>query len=40
MKRKKPSRAGEVGLFTQETLPEEIAFDHSAILADYFAARY
>ena len=34
------SDAGQVGLFTQETLPEEIAFDHSAILADYYAARY
>lgn len=34
------SDAAKVGLFTETTLPEDLAFDHSSILADYFAARY
>ena len=34
------SDAARVGLFTEESLPEELAFDHAAILADYFSARY
>lgn len=32
--------AGTVGLFTNETLPEVMAFDHAAILADYYHDRY
>lgn len=28
--------AAEVGLFTEDTLPSPIMFDHSRILADYF----
>lgn len=30
----------EIGLFTQSNLPEEIAFDHSKILEDYFKAEF
>ena len=30
------SDARAIGLFTRTTLPEQIAFDHRAILADYF----
>ncbi len=32
--------AGEVGVFTRDTLPEDIAFDHRDILEDYFTNRY
>lgn len=32
--------AKEVGIFTRETLPEEIAFDHRRILEDYFCGKY
>jgi 8-oxo-dGTP diphosphatase len=32
--------AKEVGIFTKETLPEELAFDHGKILEDYFKGRY
>jgi len=32
--------AEAVGVFTRETLPAEIAFDHRAILEDYFSGRY
>jgi len=28
----------EIGIFTESTLPEEIAFDHRQILEDYFSA--
>ncbi len=28
--------AKEIGLFTSDTLPEDIAFDHRKILSDYF----
>jgi ADP-ribose pyrophosphatase YjhB (NUDIX family) len=28
--------AAEAGVFTENTLPEDIAFDHREILADYF----
>ncbi|MCK4235313.1 NUDIX hydrolase [candidate division WOR-3 bacterium] len=28
--------AKEIGLFTRDTLPDKIAFDHWMILADYF----
>lgn len=28
--------AKEVGVFTKETLPEDLAFDHTQILQDYF----
>ncbi|MGD0275565.1 MAG: NUDIX hydrolase [Syntrophales bacterium] len=28
--------AAEIGLFTRSTLPHPLAFDHEAILADYF----
>ncbi|HEY5996557.1 MAG TPA: NUDIX hydrolase [Candidatus Deferrimicrobiaceae bacterium] len=31
--------AAEASLFTEDTLPEPIAFDHAKILADYFRFR-
>jgi len=31
--------AAEAGVFTEETLPVDIAFDHARILADYFRWR-
>lgn len=31
--------AGEIGLYTRETLPGPLAFDHAAILEDYFRLR-
>jgi len=34
------SDAAKAGLFSSESLPEAIAFDHAEILADYFAGRY
>jgi ADP-ribose pyrophosphatase YjhB (NUDIX family) len=32
--------AQDVGIFTEETLPNEIAFDHRKILEDYFRGKY
>ncbi len=32
--------AKEVGIFTKDTLPDNIAFDHRTILEDYFNKRY
>ena len=32
--------AKEIGIFTKDTLPEPIAFDHKDILKDYFSGRY
>ena len=32
--------AGKAEIFTRETLPEKIAFDHRQILEDYFSGRY
>ncbi len=32
--------AADVGIFTEETLPENLAFDHGRILEDYFRGRY
>jgi ADP-ribose pyrophosphatase YjhB (NUDIX family) len=32
--------AKEVGIFTKDSLPEDIAFDHRQILDDYFSKRY
>jgi 8-oxo-dGTP diphosphatase len=32
--------AGQAGIFTRETLPEDIAFDHRQILEDYFSGKY
>jgi len=32
--------AKELGIFTENTLPDTIAFDHRAILADYFSGRF
>ena len=32
--------AKEVGVFTRDNLPDEIAFDHRRILDDYFNNRY
>lgn len=29
--------AADAGVFTEDTLPDDIAFDHRAILADYFS---
>ncbi|MCC6346479.1 MAG: NUDIX hydrolase [Nitrospirales bacterium] len=38
------ARAGDdaagIGVFTRDTLPENIVFDHRAILNDYFSGRY
>ncbi len=34
------SDAARAELFTRETLPEDLAFDHASILADYFDGRY
>lgn len=33
------SDAKEIGVFTQDNLPEKIAFDHRKILEDYFSAK-
>lgn len=32
--------AKEIGIFTRDTLPEDIAFDHGQILKDYFNNKY
>ncbi|NOZ25399.1 MAG: NUDIX hydrolase [Nitrospirae bacterium] len=32
--------AADVGIFTRDDLPEDIAFDHREILMDYFEKRY
>ena len=32
--------AGKAEIFTRDTLPEEIAFDHRQILDDYFSGKY
>jgi len=32
--------AREVGIFSRENLPDELAFDHRQILEDYFNKRY
>ena len=32
--------AKEAGIFTKDTLPDEMAFDHRKILEDYFSKRY
>lgn len=32
--------ASEIGVFTESSLPNEIAFDHRLILQDYFQNRY
>ena len=32
--------AKEAGIFTKETLPADIAFDHRKILEDYFSGKY
>ncbi len=32
--------AADIGVFTKETLPDDIAFDHRDILSDYFEKRY
>ena len=32
--------AEEVGIFTKDNLPEDIAFDHRQILEDYFSNKY
>jgi len=32
--------AGKAEIFTRETLPQDIAFDHRQILEDYFSGRY
>ena len=32
--------AKDVGLFTKDTLPDDIAFDHNQILEDYFNNKY
>jgi ADP-ribose pyrophosphatase YjhB (NUDIX family) len=31
--------AADIGVFTEDTLPDEIAFDHKKILTDYFRWR-
>ena len=30
----------DIGIFTKDNLPEEIAFDHRQILEDYFDRKY
>ncbi|RJQ17456.1 MAG: NUDIX hydrolase [Nitrospiraceae bacterium] len=32
--------AEEAGIFTRDSLPENIAFDHRQILEDYFSGKY
>ncbi len=32
--------AREIGIFTRDTLPGDIAFDHRKILEDYFCSKY
>ena len=32
--------AADIGIFTREDLPEDIAFDHREILNDYFNKKY
>jgi ADP-ribose pyrophosphatase YjhB (NUDIX family) len=32
--------AASIGVFSQNTLPSDLAFDHAQILADYFAKRF
>ncbi len=32
--------ASEIGIFNKNNLPQEIAFDHQKILADYFNKKY
>jgi ADP-ribose pyrophosphatase YjhB (NUDIX family) len=32
--------AKEIGIFSENTLPDTIAFDHKDILADYFSGRF
>lgn len=32
--------AKEIGIFTENILPDKIAFDHRTILIDYFAGRF
>jgi len=32
--------ASEIGLFNEETIPEDLAFDHRQILEDYFQGKY
>ena len=32
--------AKEIGIFTRDNLPEDIAFDHRQVLEDYFIKRY
>ena len=38
--RRKPARtSADAGVFTESNLPQPLAFDHAAILADYFRFR-
>jgi ADP-ribose pyrophosphatase YjhB (NUDIX family) len=32
--------AAEIGIFTADDLPQPLAFDHAAVLADYFHKKY
>jgi ADP-ribose pyrophosphatase YjhB (NUDIX family) len=32
--------AADIGLFDQDTLPEDLAFDHGQILDDYYSNKY
>ncbi|UCH80731.1 MAG: NUDIX hydrolase [Nitrospiraceae bacterium] len=32
--------AKEIGIFTRDNLPEDIAFDHRQVLEDYFKGKY
>jgi ADP-ribose pyrophosphatase YjhB (NUDIX family) len=32
--------AQDIGIFTRDTLPEDMAFDHRQVLEDYFEGRY
>jgi hypothetical protein len=32
--------AGELGIYTKEDLPKDLAFDHQKILEDYFQSQF
>jgi hypothetical protein len=32
--------AKDIGIFTRDKLPDDIAFDHRTVLEDYFEGKY